>query len=532
MSDYLNTRMCSRDCHNPVNRIWQQSQQHSFFHGCRYIKLKNLSWLLLFVYILCCPVFASEYNEAPVDEVLHLSLDDCINLALDKSPAFKMARLDSIAAAGDWRSVKAKRLPQLSLSGDAPSYNEGVNYDIFTSMKIDSTTGDTTYGDVFKRVSYGDQRWQGRLDVEQELPWGASVNISTLLYKSAWYNDRLGDSDVNEYLYRRRFSINQPILAGNPVGRYHKMGRMDWQSAINKYELSVRQIRYRITQLFFDLVSTRWTLENANSDLEKSRSTEDLAQRKLKAGLIPEVELLQIQVDLARREGAYRDAEDNVTAAAERLKAELGLPYDQELMLHWELDETTIDSGTIRNNTGERLEIINNQLDIQRKEMTTRAAILSERISSSVELYYELDTRHDELDLLDQPEDRNLGVMLHFNIPLFGFGSTSGKVQRLRADLKNAQINNVVRKTELALETREAQRRVQRAFDRIAIAEVAQKLAQKSYEITVERFESGQVNSRELLDAQIELSNARTELMRVRIEYELALANLKRIAPG
>ncbi|MCF7811067.1 TolC family protein [bacterium] len=486
---------------------------------------------MIFVCILCYPVFAEETYTGHDEEVLDLSLDDCINMALSISPTFRMARLDSIAAAGDWRSIKAKRLPQFSLSGDAPSYNEGVNYEIFTSMIIDSITHDTTYADAFKRVSYGDKRWQGALGVEQELPWGATVNVSTLLYKSNWYNDRLGDENTNEYLYRRRFSINQPLLAGNPVGRYHKVGRMNWQAALNEYELSIRQLRYRITQLFYNLVSAHWTLDNANSDLDKSRATEDLAQRKLNAGLIPEVELLQIQVDLARREGAYRDAEDNVTAAADRLKAELGLPYDQKIAVHWEVDETPIENREMWDDEGERLETINNRIDIQRKELTTKSAILSERISSSVELYYELDTRHDELDLLDQPEDRNLGVMLHFSIPLFGFGSTGGKVERLKADLKRAQINHAVIKADLALETREARRRVQRAFDRIAIAGVAQKLALKSYKITLERFESGQVNSRELLDAQIELSNARTELMRVRIEYELALANLQRIAP-
>ncbi|NQU05761.1 MAG: TolC family protein, partial [Calditrichaeota bacterium] len=381
-------------------------------------------------------------------------------------------------------------------------------------------------------VSYGDQRWQGRLDVEQELPWGASVNVSTLLYKSTEYNDRLGDSEVDEYLFKRRFSLNQPLLAGNQIGRNHKIGRMDWEIANIDYELSLRQIRYQATQLFFNLVSARWTLENALSDLERSRSTRDLAQRKMNAGLIPEVELLQIQLDLARREGSYRDAEGNVTAAADRLKSELGLSFNQPIEVHWTPDEVLIDSSIYLKRSGERLEVVSDHLNVQRRELNTRTAILSERVSASLEFYYELDTRHDELDLFSQPDDRNYGVMLHFSMPIFGFGSTRYKIESLRADLKRFKVNHEVRKSDLVLETREALRRVARTSERIAIANVAQKLSQRSYKITLERFESGQVNSRELLDAQIDLSSARTELLRVRIEYELALANLERIAPG
>jgi outer membrane protein TolC len=476
--------------------------------------------------LLCLVCLLFQQNAAALadGDTLHLTLDDCIELALARSPAVQMAKLDSSAALGQWRSTRAKSYPQLSLSGETPNLSEAVDYRVVYDRATDS--------DEFRRISSGDQRWYGQLELDQALPWGAELSVSSGLYRNIWYDDRISaGEDTSDYSLRRRISLTQPLLAGNPVGRELEVGRINWQRALIDHDLQLRQIKYDAKRLFFGLVSSTWALDISRQDLEQVRKAEELARRKLNAGLIPEVELLQIQVDLAQREGDFRQAEGAVEAAADRLKTSLGITINTSIVLQWEPERGDLSGRAEFDTTGERLELRVERMNLRRLELETRALKWSARVQAALELYYDLETRHSEIDLLDRPVNRNFGLTLHFSFPIFGFGATSGKVAQAQANLARARINFQSRDAQLLAELREALRSVDQAVERIVIAEAALELSQKSYNITAERFESGQVDSRDLLDAQLDLTRTRNVLLNARIDYELALANLELISP-
>jgi len=481
-----------------------------------------LHWVLLIPgFLLTLFINSSAF----ASDTLRLTIDDCIAIALEESPSARTTRLDSLYAALSWRAVRAGSYPQLSLSGEIPNLRESVDYQIV----YDPETGK----DEFKKISSGDENWYGRIELEQSLPWGADLSISSGLYRNTWHDDRIsfGD-DTTDYSLRRRFSLSQPILAGNPVGRTRAIGHLNWQSSIIDHELQVRQIIYSVKRLFFNLVSSAMALDISRQDLEQVRSSEELARRKLNAGLIPEVELLQIQVELASREGDYRQAESAVESAADRLKIELGISFDKMININWVPEEQQILKNADIDTSGERLELKRERMSLRRLELQNRGQKWSERIQAALELYYDLETRHDDLALLDRPVDKNFGLIVHFTLPIFGFGTTNSSIEQLEANLKRARVNYIYRQSQLLAELRDALRAVEQAADRIVIAEAALELSQRSYSITAERFENGQVNSRDLLDAQLDLTRTRNVLLNARIDYELSLANLELVSPN
>ncbi len=496
-------------------QITTKTSQLSQFN---YIILVFIRLSLIILVFLCV-------DSARAADTLRLTLDDCIRMALGNSPTVQVARFDSLSAAGEWRRSRSERFPQLRFSGEAPDLSEGEDYRTIQSL-VDSEK------DSLIHISSGDQRWQGRLELEQKLPWGATLSISSGLSTNTWHDDRISaGKDITEYSLRRRFSVVQPILAGNPVGRTRKIERIGWESSLIDHELQLKSIKYRAKQVYFQLVSATGALNIALQDLENGRSSEELARRKLQAGLIPEVELLQIQVDLARREGNYYLAEGRVQAAADRLKQELGLSLNLPIVVEWLPETVTGSERALLDTTGERLEQKREQLNLHRREMETRGALLYQRVQASLQLYYDLENRHDKLDLLDTPVDHDYGIIFHFDFPLYGFGSTAGQVESIRANLARARVKYIISETELATELREALRSVKRAEQRIRIADAALELSQKSFEITSNRFDAGQINSRQLLDTQLDLTRTRTDLLNARIDYELALADLERIVP-
>jgi outer membrane protein TolC len=461
-------------------------------------------------------------------DTLRLSLDDCLSLAMKQGPAAMEAFHDSVAAAGQWHSIAGSSYPQLRFSGELPSRREATDYQIV----YDPATGRESY----ERIGSADETWSGRLELEQALPWGATASVSSRVYRSRWHNDRLGAGrDTLEHDFIRRFQLDQPIWNGNPVGRERRIGQLEWEGALVGHTINLRAVRYQVTQAFFGLVSAEGELEIARQDLEQGRAAEELAQRKLKAGLSPEVELLQIQVDLARREGSYRSTEASLESARDQLRLQLGLPFEQPLEPVWTPDDSLVSEYRIHSGLSglnkETPELRRQRLSLEQTELENRAARRLERLKVSLQLYYEVDTRRHLFEDLDQTGDQNRGAMLTLNLPLFGFGTTSGKLQQLKAQLARARIGYQSVLAEAASELRRALREVELARDRIRIADAALDLSQRSYDITSGRYDSGLVGSRDLLDAQLALTRTRTEALKARIDYQLAVANLERMAP-
>ena len=186
-------------------------------------------------------------------DTLRVTLDDCFRIAAEGSPQAVSAALDSAMAAGQWRSVAGQSFPQFRFSGQLPSISEATNYQIV----YDPASGMQDY----RRVGSGEETWQGQLNLNQALPWGATASLSTRLYKTRWHDDRLRSGrDTLEYSFVRRAQLDQPILAGNPVGRQRAVGRLNWESSLAAYEITRRGIRYSITQAFFELVSASGAL--------------------------------------------------------------------------------------------------------------------------------------------------------------------------------------------------------------------------------------------------------------------------------
>ena len=412
----------------------------------------------------------------------------------------------------------------MTLTGEIPSWQERTDYDYIYDDSLNMQ--------IYHRIPSGSQLWETNLNVNQSLPWGGSLNLAGRMYRRRWYVEYPDISnDETEYSLLRRVSYTQPILAGNPVHRSQLSGRISREDNQIDFELRIRDIKYQTTQAFFDLVLTVGHVEIARNDLERGRASEDLARRKMLAGLIPEVELLQIQVDLARRESSYQQALRSVEAAADELRILTGFSFIRPIVPRYQIGSLKQKEFRVHQVEGERLEMRKARQNLSLHEIETKASKLTERVRASLEIFYEVDTRRENPGDLDETGDRNIGGMLQVSIPVFGFGYTRGRIEVLRANLARARVNVEALEARHAAELRRVVRNVELTLERIRIADAALELSERSFDITTERYDSGLVNSRDLLDSQLELTRTRREALTARIDHELALARLNLIAP-
>ena len=456
-------------------------------------------------------------------DTLRLEIEDALKMAVQSSPDMILARMDSIVSENQWRNARGMRLPQIRYSQDAPAWDESVNEQYIFN--------DEAGRDIFTRVPSSELRWQSRMNLKQEAPWGASVDISSRVYQRSGFRTSDGRYEYEDYSLLNRVLVNQPLLAGNPVSRDYKLNKIDFDRGQIAFELQKRDVIYNVKSTYYGQVLAEEAMKIATQDLERGREARDLAERKFNAGFIPEVDLMRIQVDLARREGEFSRTEARAESAKEKLRILLGLPIDQQIAVNFPENLVSFESSPLESGMGKRLEIEADELNNQRLEMQSDAAIKDMRIRSSLQIYYEVDTRWDKTSELEKSENRNRGVSLHFEIPIYGFGTTVTEIENLKIAKKKSLNEMKVRNTNLKADTRRAIRDLGLSRRRMQIVSASLELSQKTLSISEDRFENGLINSRELIEAQADLTRGNQEWLNARIDYQLALAYLERIAP-
>jgi outer membrane protein TolC len=80
----------------------------------------------------------------------------------------------------------------------------------------------------------------------------------------------------------------------------------------------------------------------------------------------------------------------------------------------------------------------------------------------------------------------------------------------------------------IAREIKDVVARVLTAQSRLQVLEKSQKLAERSYEISLARFDNGDITSQELALDRDRLTRARSTYLEAYIDYQTAVADLKR----
>ena len=97
-----------------------------------------------------------------------------------------------------------------------------------------------------------------------------------------------------------------------------------------------------------------------------------------------------------------------------------------------------------------------------------------------------------------------------------------------RVDLRRAELQIEEAKKTIINSIRDVVRNVKSAEDRLEILRKRQDIAQRAYDISVERFNNGDITSQELANNNIRLSTAKLAYLNAYISYKLAVEDLKR----
>jgi outer membrane protein TolC len=119
-------------------------------------------------------------------------------------------------------------------------------------------------------------------------------------------------------------------------------------------------------------------------------------------------------------------------------------------------------------------------------------------------------------------------VGVSMSLDLWNWGATGSKVEQAKAHLRQAELNYTQLRETIVLDVNRALLNLERSKEKRKVAQLAISQAHENLRTTAEKYRAGLATSTDLLDAEVSLLQAQTQLSGVEVELALARAGLKR----
>ncbi len=247
---------------------------------------------------------------------LKLTLDDAIAMARVQSVDAAVALDELKTAYWQWRSYRADRLPEISLSGTLPSYN-----DRYTSYMNEA--GEYS----FVRTHNLDA--QAQLSVSQNIPFtGGSLSLSTSLD----YMRQFEDGGSNRFLtIPVALTLEQPIFGVNTFKWDNRIEPVRFSEAKAAFLSATEDVALTTVNYFFTLVMSHENVAIAEQNLENARKLYAVAVEKRKMGQISENDLRQMELNVLEAQSDLTDCSSTLKSDMFALRSFLDLGEDVEI---------------------------------------------------------------------------------------------------------------------------------------------------------------------------------------------------------
>ena len=473
---------------------------------------------------LLCLLLASVVAKA---ETYYLTLEASVELATEKSYTMQNLQENLKIAEYNLKSATSSLKTHIDFSLTMPEFNQTVR-------TWDDTTGVSFYS--IKRMDYG-----GKVTVNQPLITNGNIYWETSLNS---YDDLYNDDRSSTFNTRLR--LRQPIdaLYGyNAIRSSLKSARLDYERTNKSLRREELNLVYRVSSAYYNLLSLQRSTEIALLDYERQNEANQIAQNKYASGLIREVDALQMEVDLAEAQNSYEMSLINQESAVNSFKELLGIELSDSVVLNDELNYKVIvvdAEKAVEYALKNRTELRDQDIAIEQQNMSIRQRKAEGMVRGYFDAYVQktgtsmndLSTAYGSViqtsanDFMNRPI--NYGVGLTVSVPILDWGENKARVRAAEARQRQNYLAKEELERSIETETRNSVAQLNNNLKRLQLLEKNVLIAEKSFEITLQRFSDGDIDSQTLALERNRLNSAYRNHLSAYIAYQLSLADIMR----
>jgi outer membrane protein TolC len=292
-------------------------------------------------------------------------------------------------------------------------------------------------------------------------------------------------------------------------------------------QMNQEQVIYNVSSAYLQLLQTREQFTTIDANFKRLEQLEKILQLQYKNDVATKVQLNRVTVSKTNMENTRQTLQAAFEQQKNALKFFMGLPMDQDITLAEGAPDLKVpvmaaeDVSTIL--TGR---IDYKLLQTQRKLYDLNVKNIQSGYYPSLSAIgnYNYNAQRNEFNFFDtkQPWFKVASVGLQLNIPIFDGFQRRNQIRQAQIEVAkvNEDINQLTRNTQMGLLN--AQTQMQTSLSSIQAQERNVALAQEVYHNTNELYKEGLSPLTELLDTEVNLREAQTNLNNERLKYQLA----------
>jgi len=436
--------------------------------------VKRLCVLTLAV---CAAVSGTSAQKQSGGQVLNLTLDQALEIALSDNPTIRVAEqqieLKKVSKDEAWQAL----LPSVDFSGS-------VQYTVLAAlMKLN--------GMEFKMGQDNTSTWNGQ------------------------------------------FQVSLPVFAPTVYATMN-LTKADLDNAVEQSRSSRLDLVNQVTKAYYQVILAQDSYDVLCKGLEQAQDNFEVVNRLYELGGTSEYDKISAEVQVRSLNPNVIQARSAVTMAKLQLMVLMGLSQDVEINIEGSLEdyeqqlyEESLSQGpvSLEGNTSLRQlrnseTLLNNTLRVQKMNFAPTMALVG---SYSFQSLY-----NDNFKVFDYSWAKSSSVVLSLSVPIFKMGNFT-KLRSTR--LQISQLHENMRNTErqISMQALSCQDNMKASAEQVASNREAIQQAEKGREIAGKRYEIGKGTILEMNNSEVSLTQAKLTYSQSIYNYLAAKADLEKI---
>ena len=405
-------------------------------------------------------------------ETVELNLEDAMQRAFNTNPAITIAGYERDSARASYNAARNSRW--ISISGTHSTQRSG--YDDYHQVKNNIT---------------------GILSLSKEI----------------------GNAHANS------LTASMPIFTGGKLNGTIKQAKAGYLISEQGLQKAYNDMRSTVTNGYFDMLQADNMQKLGRESVDRLADHLKNVEAQYGVGVVAKVDVLRSQVELANAKQSLIKAENAYQIAEANLNKIVGLPMDTQLKLDNILVYTPYD-----NDMQYCLDYAaKHRPELEQAKQQVEAAKGALRVAISGHMPQVAATASQSWKDSNWPGDENgnwgVGVTVSMNI--FDSGVTVSKIHGAEADLAKAHETYRDTVDAVNLDVRSNYLNLREAEKRIDTTKLAVSQAEEDYRIAQLRYMNGVGTNTDVLDAQVALTDAKTNYLQAMYDYNTCKTNLE-----
>ena len=332
-------------------------------------------------------------------------------------------------------------------------------------------------------------------------------------------NKQIGNSHSNP------ITASLPIYTGGKLRGTTRQAKANYMATLEGKQLAYNTMRSTVTNGYCTMLQADNLQKLGRESVERLADHLKNVEAQYEVGVVAKVDVLRSQVELANAKQSLIQAENAYQISEANLNRIVGLPMDTTLKL-----DNILDYVPYENDMAYCLDYAaKNRPELEQARQGVEAAKGALMVARSGHMPQVAATASQAWSDSNWPGDENgnwgVGVSVNFNV--FDSGVTLSKIHGAQADLAKAEETYRDTVDAVNLDVRSNYLGLREAEKRIHTTQTAVEQAEEDYRIAKLRYMNGVGTNTDVLDAQVALTDAKTNYLQALYDYKTCMTDLE-----